>query len=89
MDTVPLYREMTKENKILGLEYLDLLIVLLIFLILFWLSRNLIVNALILAFTYSILRIYKRNKPPKYTECLLRFLTRPNRFRVERETQFQ
>ncbi len=85
MNSVPLYPMLAKENKILGLEFMDLLILILFYLVLFLVSRNLIVNVILLGLVYLFLRRYKKNKPPRYTETLIRFLVQPQKYTQVRE----
>lgn len=85
MNSVPLYPMLARENKILGLEFMDLLILILFYLVLFLVSKNLIINVFLLGIVYLFLRRYKKNKPPRYTETLIRFLVQPQKYTQVRE----
>lgn len=85
MDNVPMYPMLTKENKFLGLEVIDFLAILLVYLAVFLCSRNLFVNLTLIVGAYFFLKLYKKNKPPRYTENLIRFLIQPIRYTQGRE----
>jgi len=80
-----MYPKLTKENKIAGLELMDLLVLATIYLIVFIFLKNLIINLALLLAAYFFLRLYKRNKPSRYTQTLFRFLILPSRFTQSRE----
>lgn len=80
-----MYPKLTKENKIIGLETADLLLLIVVYLIVFLLSGNLFVNLALIAASYLFLRLYKRKKPPRYTQALMRFLILPRRYTQARE----
>jgi hypothetical protein len=75
-----MYPLIIKENKLIGLEMIDLLILLSIYLVIFILSKYFLVNLALLTAAYSFLRFYKRNKPSRYTQNLVRFLILPTRY---------
>jgi len=79
------YRSIFQKNRILGLEFPDLLILILAYLFLFLFSGNLVFNFVILAGFYLLLRLYKKNKPAHWTSSVLRFLFTPKRYRADRE----
>jgi hypothetical protein len=80
MERLPMYPMLTKENKFLGLELMDLLLLLVVYLAIFLISRNLLVNLSILLGAYLFLASYKRKKAPRYTQSLVRFLLMPSRY---------
>ena len=80
-----MYPMLTKENKFLGLEAMDFLALLIVYLVVFLCSNNLFLNAALLAAAYLFLRVYKKNKAPHYTKNILRFFMLPNRFTLNRE----
>ena len=85
MERIKTYPMLAKENKILGLEMIDSLILALTYLIVFLLSKNLILNLILLTCAYFALRAYKKNKPPHYTQGLVHRLIRPSRYTETRE----
>lgn len=87
MKTVKVYNKIQGRNKIFGLEFLDLLFLLLIFMVVFVLSANLIANLAIVITAYLALRIYKKGKAPHWTGSVVRFLTRPMKYPVKYETE--
>ena len=74
-----------KENKFFGLEWAELLILLAVYLFVFLFSNQLILNFLLIASFYFSLRLYKKNKPPRYTENLIRRLILPCRYTQDLE----
>ncbi len=80
MERLPMYPMLTKENKILGLEPIDLLLLLVVYLVVFLCSQNLVVNFAVILASYFFLVSYKRRKPPHYTRSLIRFLLIPSRY---------
>lgn len=85
MKTVKGFTKIQSKNKILGLEFLDLLILLLIYLAVFVFSANLLVNLTVLTSAYLALRLYKKGKAPHWSGSVVRFLTRPKRYFPRRE----
>ncbi len=79
------YRNIFQKNRILGLEFIDLLILILAYLFVFLFSRNLILNFGLLAGVYLLLRLYKKGKPSHWTSSIIRFLFTPKRYRSDRE----
>jgi len=75
-----MYPMLTKENKILGLEPVDLLVLAVVYLVLFLISKNFIVNFALLLASYSFLASYKKKKAPHYTRSFVRFLLLPSRY---------
>ncbi len=75
-----MYPMLTKENKILGLEPIDLLVLVVVYLAVFLCSKNLLVNFALILASYFFLASYKRKKPPRYTQSLVRFLLLPSRY---------
>ena len=85
MKTVKGYTKIQTKNKIFGLEFFDLLVLVLIYLVVFVFSSNLILNLVIVTTAYFALRIYKRGKPPHWSGSVIRFLMRPRKYPVKRE----
>ena len=85
MERLPMYPMLTKENKFLGLELMDLLILLMLYLVIFLCSKNLLINFAILLASYFFLGFYKRKKAPRYTQSLVRFYLTPSRYTEFRE----
>lgn len=79
------YRSIFQKNKILGLEFMDLLFLILAYLFVFLFSQNLILNFGILFGIYLLLRLYKKGKPVHWTSSIIRFLFTPKRYRSDRE----
>lgn len=79
------YRGIFQKNKILGLEFMDLLFLILAYLFVFLFSQNLILNFGILSVVYFLLRLYKKGKPDHWTSSVLRFLFTPKHYRLDRE----
>lgn len=79
------YRSIFQKNRILGLEFMDLLILILTYLFVFLFSQNLILNFGILAGIYLLLRLYKKGKPAHWTTSIVRFLFTPKHHRFDRE----
>ena len=79
------YRSIFQKNKILGLEFTDLLFLILVYLLVFLFSKNLLLNFGILAAVYCLLRVYKKGKPEHWTTSVIRFLFTPRRYRADRE----
>ena len=79
------YTKLYRKNKILGLEFFDFLLLLVAYLIVFLLSKNLLVNLAILITVYLILGAYKKAKPPHWTESIARFLFTPKHFPEKKE----
>lgn len=80
-----MYPTLTKENKVAGLEFVDFLALVVVYLFVFIFSKNLLLNLALVFTAYLCLRLYKRRKPPRYTQALIRFLARPERFTLSRE----
>ena len=80
MEAIHTYPMLTKENKFLGLEAIDFLALLVAYLVVFLLSKNLFANAAVIGGVYFFLKLYKKNKPPRHTEHLIRFLLLPLRY---------
>ena len=85
MKTLKGYTKIQARNKILGLEFLDLLILLLVYLAVFVFSVNLLVNLATLFTVYLALRLYKKGKAPHWAGSVVRFLLRPRRYFPGRE----
>lgn len=78
-------RKIVERNKLFGLELLDLLILITIYLMTFLLSKNLILNLGILIASYLFLKLYKTGKPPHFSESLVRFLMTKRHTPLRRE----
>ena len=87
MKVVPGYRNIYNKNKILGLEFFDFLILIFVYLLVFLLSRNLLLNLPLIFAAYLILRLYKKGKPPHFTASFIRFLATPRSYPMARESQ--
>jgi len=85
MEPLPMFPKLTNQNKILGLEMIDLLFLIALFMVVFLMSSELIPNLAVMAAGYCSLRLYKRKKPPRYTQSLIRFLILPERYHVGSE----
>jgi len=79
------YRSIFQKNKVLGLEFMDLLLLIMAYLFVFLFSKNLILNFGILAVVYFLLRLYKKGKPAHWTSSVIRFLFTPKHYRSDRE----
>jgi hypothetical protein len=86
MQTVKHYNKIYGRNKIFGLEFIDLFLLLGVYLIIFVVSSNLLINLVLVLSAYAILRLYKKGKAPHWTGSIVRFLFRPARFPAKRET---
>ena len=82
------YRNIFQKNRILGLEFMDLLFLILAYLVVFIFSKNLIFNFGVLTAVYFLLRFYKKGKPDHWTSSVIRFLFTPKCYRVDREGDF-
>ncbi len=71
----------------MGLEFFDLLILLAVYLAVFVLSENLIVNLVMVAVSYFVLRCYKRGKAPHWSESVIRFVFRSGYYSMKREDE--
>ncbi|OGW81641.1 MAG: hypothetical protein A3G33_08285 [Omnitrophica bacterium RIFCSPLOWO2_12_FULL_44_17] len=87
MKTVKGFNKVQSKNKIFGLEFLDLLVLLLIYLIVFVLSNNLLVNLAIVFTAYFFLKFYKKGKSPHWAGSVIRFLVRPKKYQPKRELE--
>lgn len=86
-NSVKWFRKIKTANKIFGLEFFDLFLLLMVFLFVFMISTNLIVNCALVAGAYFFLRLYKTNKPPHWTGSIAGFLARPKSYPALRETE--
>ena len=86
-NTVKWFRKIRTANRIFGLEFFDLFLLLAVFLIVFMFSANLVVNTALLLGAYFFLRLYKNNKPPHWTGSVAGFLVRPKSYPTQRETE--
>ncbi len=80
-----MYPRLAEENKILGLELADFLVLTLIYLFVFVFSKNLLLNLILLALAYAGLVLFKRKKPPRYTQNLIRFLFTNGQYSLTKE----
>ena len=87
MKTVQGYNKIQGRNKIMGLEFFDLVILLAVYLVVFVISTNLIVNLMVVTASYIVLRFYKRGKAPHWSESVARFLLRPKYYSMKRESE--
>ncbi len=79
------YNKLHEKNRLLGLEFFDLLILILFYLVLFIFSKNLIANLVILLIVYLFLIFYKKGKPPHWWESVIRFLLTPKTYCMRNE----
>jgi len=87
MKRVKNYRKIQEKNKILGLEFFDLLLVVIVYLVVFMLSKNLFLNLGVVFGAYCFLRVYKKGKPPHWTASLIHFVITPRRYQLIREIE--
>jgi hypothetical protein len=87
MEKIPMYPKLAEENKILGLEFADLLILTVVYLFVFVFFKNLFLNLALVGAAYIGLVLFKRKKPPRYTQALIRFLILPRYYSLTREDQ--
>ncbi len=80
-----MYPTLTKENKITGLEPMDFLLLVGIYLLVFMFSKILWINLILIFGAYCFLRLFKRKKAPRYTQSFMRFLLKPSRYTQARE----
>jgi len=86
-NTVKWFRKIKTANRIFGLEFFDLFLLLVVFLLVFTASANLIVNSALVIGAYFFLRLYKTGKPPHWTGSIAGFLARPKSYPALRETE--
>ena len=85
MKQLKVYRKIHERNKILGLEFPDLLLLVLLYLGVFLFSKNLFLNLLVIGAAYFFLRLYKKGKPPHWTASVFRFLFKTRYYSQKRE----
>jgi len=85
--TVKWFRKIRTANRIFGLEFFDLFLLLAVFLGVFMFSTKLIANVALVLGAYFFLRLYKNNKPPHWTGSAAGFLARPKSYPMVRETE--
>ena len=85
MKQLKVYRKIHERNKILGLEFPDLLLLVLLYLGVFLFSKNLFLNLLVIGTAYFFLRLYKKGKPPHWTASVFRFLFKARYYGQKRE----
>ena len=86
-NTVKWFRKIKTANRLFGLEFFDLFLLLTVFLFVFMVSTNLIVNTALVVGAYFFLRLYKAGKPPHWTGSIAGFLARPKSYPALRETE--
>jgi len=87
MKRVKNYRKIQEKNKILGMEFFDFFLLVIVYLFVFMLSKNLFLNLGIVFGAYCFLRIYKKGKPPHWTASLIRFVFTPRSYQLTREME--
>lgn len=87
MKVVKGYEKIHGRTRIAGLEFIDFLLLVLVYLFVFLLSKNLLANAGILLGAYLVLRVYKAGKPPHWLDSLFRFLRTPRTYPPVREQE--
>ena len=85
MRHIKVYRKVHERNKILGLEFPELLLVVIVYLLAFTFSKNIVLNLVIVVSAYLFLRAYKRGKPPHWTSSIIRFFMIGHRYPLSRE----
>ncbi len=85
MKQIKVYRKVHERNKIMGLEFPELLLVVLVYLFVFIFSKNIVLNVLLVIAAYLFLRAYKRGKPPHWTSSVIRFFMTGHRYPLSRE----
>ena len=85
MKTIKGYNKIQSKNKLFGLEFFDLLLLLGIYLAVFVFSTNLLINLTVVLTAYFFLRLYKKGKAPHWTGSVIRFLFRSKKYPVKRE----
>ena len=86
-NTVKWFRKIKTTNRIFGLEFFDLFLLLTVFLFVFMVSVNLIINCVLVVGAYFFLRLYKTGKPSHWTGSIAGFLARPKSYPALRETE--
>lgn len=89
MKQLKIYRKVHERNKILGLEFPELLLIVLVYLFAFLFSKNIILNIVLILISYFFLRLYKRGKPPHWTSSVLRFLSIGKQYPLSREIKME
>ena len=89
MKQIKVYRKVHERNKILGLEFPELLLVVLVYLFTFILSKNIVLNVLLVIAAYVFLRVYKRGKPAHWTSSIIRFFMTGHRYPLSREMNWE
>lgn len=75
MESVRVYRSVNAVDRFFGLEFADVVALLLVFFLAFMFNREgLFSNGLVLVCTYAGLRALKRNKPDGYVKDLARYV---------------
>ncbi|MFH0986048.1 MAG: hypothetical protein V1882_11065 [Candidatus Omnitrophota bacterium] len=85
MKHLKVYRKIHERNKILGLEFPDLLVLVLLYLGVFLFSKNLLLNLFVVGVAYFVLRLYKKGKPSHWTASVFRFLFKTRYYGQKRE----
>ena len=80
MKTIKGFNKIQRKNKILGLEFFDLLLLIVLYLFVFLFSANLFLNLGIVLAGYFVLRLYKKGKAPHWTSSVARFLLTSKRY---------
>lgn len=81
------FSKIQRKNKILGLEFFDFLLLIMLYLVVFLFSKNFLVNVGILMSAYFVLRVYKKGKPPHWTSSLVRFILTRRRYSPAQEKE--
>jgi len=74
MLTHTFYKNLQEKDKMYGLELIDIYILIFFFNISFLINSSFLTNVILTAILFSILRIYKRNKPKNFTTDLINYL---------------
>lgn len=87
MKKAKVFRKIREKNRILGLEIPDFLFLGMIYLVIFLVSKNLLLNFALIGASYFFLRLYKKGKPRHWTNSLIRFLFAPRIYRIKGEAR--
>lgn len=67
------YKNLQERDKMYGLELVDIYILIFFFNLSFLVSSNFLINVILTAILFFVLKIYKKNKPRNYTTDLINF----------------
>lgn len=67
------YKSLRERDKMYGLELIDLYILIAFFNLSFLVSESFLINVMLTAIIFFVLKIYKKNKPRNYTTDLINY----------------